>query len=434
MTVSTITITNAINAFISVETMEKRAEKHVDNAYVFCHINETLYLPEDTQEIEIVASNGRRSYVTVSDEALQELEQCHDCDVYARSDDGQMMFVQNHTICQSCYEDNYFHCDSCYTDYHNDNYGTDGQCSECYHDSCKSQFDHVTLTLHDRFTDFKLDHNGKPHETTPSRLNYAIGLEIEAYADHEDEDCFRHDEKHFANALTEAVETIWTEQGILHAHRHSVVAYDDDGSLQHRGDISRGSFEAEVIPLRIETIERAWTNPEVLSAYSDLVKKTYDNCGLHISIAARHELPKRVFSRIARLMEALEANADKARQVLGRKPSAYENNACRSIKAVIRTLDDNPEKKGPIAYRSKPEKHIDKYLVNTEHHQEAIQGRFEFRAFRAPMQADLIHRRIQYAVSMVEFSKAPLAGFYSMTYDEMIDSFLTFHDARMSAK
>lgn len=48
------------------------------------------------------------------------------------------------------------------------------------------------------------------------------------------------------------------------------------------------------------------------------------------------------------------------------------------------------------------------------------------------MQNDLILRRIEYAVSMVEWSKSSIEGFYAMHYRDLIEHFEQFHADRVA--
>lgn len=59
---------------------------------------------------------------------------CYDCDDYALRDNNSHC-INDEYICDTCYSDNYFYCERCETSYHNDNYGGDSECENCYSDS-----------------------------------------------------------------------------------------------------------------------------------------------------------------------------------------------------------------------------------------------------------------------------------------------------------
>lgn len=430
---TTATIHNGINSFISLRELEARLDEHIATAYSYCQITEEMRLDGDCRIISYVDYRDRSTSITACNEAIDQLSQCEHCDYYL-DEQASTYTVNDETICCDCYNDNYFTCEECGETCHNDNYGSDGNCSDCERDHDATQYDHVSLDEHDPFIDFMITPAGRPDIATPSQYNYAIGLEIEAYSDHEqDEYEFQENERGFACVLSDAIHEIWTKENIPFVEDYSVCSYDNDGSLTNdRKRECRASFELEIMPLRVETCRKVWSNPDVLKAYSRLVERTTDKCGLHISIAAKHDLSVRVYARINILMRALQLSEEKARKILGRLPNAYSNNACPTIRGLKLNYRNGGVKTGPLALREPARTVYADADYKLCHCQERLQGRFEFRAFRAPMQNDLILRRIEYAVSMVEWSKAYIHGFYSMTYRELIDNFEQFHADRIA--
>lgn len=430
---TTTTIHNAVTAFISLRELEARAEEHLATAYSFCQITEELHLDSECRVIDYIDHRDRSTSIVACESAIDELSQCEHCNYYL-DEQASSYSVYGDTICSECYSENYFTCDACGEEHHNDRYGSDGYCQDCEGDRDATQFNHVSLDEHDPFIDFAITPAGRPDTTTPSQYNYAIGLEIEAYSDHEqDEYEFQDNERNFACTLSDAVHEIWTKENIPFVEDYSACSFGNDGSLMNdRKRECRASFECEVMPLRVETCRKVWSNPAVLKAYSRLVERTTDRCGLHISIAANHDLPARVYARINILMRALQLSEEKAKKILGRLPNAYPNNACPTTRNLKYNYLRGGEKTGPLALRERAKtiSQHDDYQIGWN--QSKLQGRFEFRAFRAPMQNDLILRRIEYAVSMVEWSKSSIDGFYAMDYRTMIEHFEQFHANRLA--
>lgn len=429
---TTTTIYNGINSFISLQDMVDRLIEYRDENYILCELTEVYVHIDEAEAIDYIDRRNRHIPIQVHPDALNNLSQCQCCDYYLH-EDAEIVVGYSDVICQSCYEDQYFTCDSCHEIIHNDSYGSDGYCESCHRDNDCRQFGHYRTRRGERFTDYKLNHTGRHHHVlTPSELGYAIGIEVEAYGDHEDERDFNRDQENFADVLGEAVHEVWSLKSIFYAPHTTVLSYKDDSSLQEDDDrTTRASFEMDIQPLRIETWRTVWTKPEVLAAYAQLVKRTTNRCGLHISIGANQFSSLRIFNMVNRLMSALEENEEKAKKILGRKPSAYGNNSCQTHVSLKEIWNAGGHKTGPLALRKKPYIPLDVNSIHTDDTQSRLQGRFEYRAFRAPMQPDLILRRIEYAVSMTEWAKtAPIS--IALNDEAMIEHFEQFHAGRLA--
>ncbi len=57
---------------------------------------------------------------------------CENCGDVVAKDDTSYMGGANQTVCESCHSDHYFTCSHCEETYHDDDYGSDGLCQDCW--------------------------------------------------------------------------------------------------------------------------------------------------------------------------------------------------------------------------------------------------------------------------------------------------------------
>lgn len=134
-------VENTIETTIECENCECEIEKGEQREYesdfycedcfcdlfLFCDVcNE--YCPQD----DIVYIESAEEYVCNSCFELHYFR-CDDCEGCFSQDDE--MRVDCRSICDHCYCESYFTCDSCVEVYHNDYYGGDGYCENCYEEN-----------------------------------------------------------------------------------------------------------------------------------------------------------------------------------------------------------------------------------------------------------------------------------------------------------
>jgi hypothetical protein len=161
---------------------------------------------------------------------------CADCGERVYVEDARS--VGDDTICESCYDDNYFQCEGCERCYHNDDYGEDGYCRNCLEDN-------KPTVCPDNHRYYK-----------KSRRDLAVGVEIEA------------------------------EEGDYYG------VYED---LAHKGFgvCSDGSLADEGIEIQVPASNRGKTSKLVKQACQSLEENGFaisKECGLHIHI----EYPSRL--------------------------------------------------------------------------------------------------------------------------------------------
>lgn len=332
-------------------------------------------------EIEEYTTVGGDAYICNS--CISEWSVCEECDRYTHNncirtinhtvlcedcyDDatiscewcGEVVYnsdarnFQGDYICERCWENNTFYCESCGEQEHNDNYGGDGYCSECYHED---DYDNSDYEYRGWYNFYKLA------EEPAGSMYYGIELET-GTLEHID----------FEGEIIDNLPT-------KYFNRHSDCSIFDDCAVQ--------GVEIVGHPMTYKWMKKY---PNVWNNVLKLRRKglrSYDakTCGIHIHLSKDAFTEKHLY-KFMKMIYGFQAFTTLISQ---RRQGALRQ------WANLKGDGDNLKKKAKDKYFSK------RYTaVNLSNHR----GTVEVRLFRGTLNEMAFWKNIEYIQALVEFTK-----------------------------
>jgi hypothetical protein len=224
--------------------------------------------------------------------------------------------------------------------------------------------------------------------------------------------------------MTSAAHDQWDNETLPYTRSRYVATSEPDGSLSN----SHG-FEIKTPYLRMETLRAIFTDSEVAESYESLfddhTMRGNEAIGLHISFP-HSAMNQRSIYRLTAITDYLDNDhngQDHAKNLFGRIPGAYYNNAAKKPIKVAKG-DYDGRKTGAVAIRNLSDPRARELS--------AKYGRIELRFPRSAWTAPSLLARLELAMSLVLWSLEPDPNTYATAPDVLFLNYLDFHHARLT--
>ena len=282
--------------------------------------------------------------------------ECADCGSEFNQDNA--FRVPHGRICEDCYNYNYFVCDSCGNEYHNDDYGEDGECVRC--------FDRHNEEIQDGSFAPVFQFHKEPWENT---LYQGIELEIEVPED-------RSPVSHATNFKA------WLEKNGI----DKFLYLKGDGSLNN-------GYEIVSHPFTSRARHKLMDWHKVLKYLANTgAKANGGTCGMHVHVSRKDLTDK----QIAKVKGFFSTNRAYISRLAGREANTY---CAYELFGLDRQKQRTIRNAGGSRY----------YAVNlNETHNK--RDTVEFRIFKGTLNFLLFMGRLQFTEAICEFVKVHGVG------------------------